>query len=169
MLALAANRPYGLDVTKGETVQRLPTTFAPLGAGSTFKIFTAAAAMEMGLGTNATIDVPAEYTSPAGAHRASFKNAGSYPASMTLAQALATSPNTAFVALEDQVGLQKVAEMAVRLGMRGLLAGRRSRSTPRSPAPAPTTPRRSPHRRWPRSPSASRRSARWSWPTSAPP
>ena len=38
---------------------------------------------------------------------------------MTLAQALATSPNTAFVALEDQVGLQKVAEMAVRLGLRG--------------------------------------------------
>jgi membrane peptidoglycan carboxypeptidase len=118
VLALAANRPYGLDVSKGETVQRLPTTFAPLGAGSTFKIFTAAAAMEMGLGTNATIDVPAQYTSPL-VPTGSFKNAGSYPASMTLAQALATSPNTAFVALEDQVGLQKVAEMAVRLGMRG--------------------------------------------------
>ncbi len=118
VLALAANRPYGLDITKGETVQRLPTTFAPLGAGSTFKIFTAAAAMEMGLGTNATIDVPAQYTSPL-VPTGSFKNAGSYPASMTLAQALATSPNTAFVALEDQVGLQKVAEMAVRLGMRG--------------------------------------------------
>src|SRR6478609_9637144 len=118
VLALAANRPYGLDASKGETVQRLPTTFAPLGAGSTFKIFTAAAAMEMGLGTNATIDVPAQYTSPL-VPTGSFKNAGSYPASMTLAQALATSPNTAFVALEDQVGLQKVAEMAVRLGMRG--------------------------------------------------
>ena len=118
VLALAANRPYGLDITKGETVQRLPTTFAPLGAGSTFKIFTAAAAMEMGLGTNATIDVPAEYRSPL-VPTAVFNNAGSYPASMTLSQALATSPNTAFVALEDQVGLQKVAEMAVRLGMRG--------------------------------------------------
>jgi len=118
VLALAANRPYGLDITKGETVQRLPTTFAPLGAGSTFKIFTAAAAMEMGLGTNATIDVPAQYTSPL-VPTATFKNAGAYPATMTLAQALATSPNTGFVALEDQVGLQKVAEMAVRLGMRG--------------------------------------------------
>src|SRR6478672_5863123 len=118
VLALAANRPYGLDITKGETVQRLPTTFAPLGAGSTFKIFTAAAAMEMGLGTNATIEVPAEYSSPL-VPTATFKNAGAYPATMTLAQALATSPNTGFVALEDQVGLQKVAEMAVRLGMRG--------------------------------------------------
>src|SRR6478672_11685755 len=118
VLALAANRPYGLDATKGQTVQRLPTTFAPLGAGSTFKVFTAAAAMEMGLGTNATIEVPAEYSSPL-VPTGSFKNAGSYPASMTLAQALATSRNTAFVALEDPVGLQKVAEMAVRLGMRG--------------------------------------------------
>src|SRR6478672_8876593 len=118
VLALAANRPYGLDITKGETVQRLPTTFAPLGAGSTFKIFTAAAAMEMGLGTNATIEVPAEYSSPL-VPANTFGNSGSYPARLTLAQALATSPNTAFVALEDQVGLQKVAEMAVRLGMRG--------------------------------------------------
>jgi membrane peptidoglycan carboxypeptidase len=118
VLALAANRPYGLDVSKGQTVQRLPTTFAPLGAGSTFKVFTAAAAMESGLGTNAQIDVPAAYTSPL-VPNGSFKNAGNYPARMTLAQALATSPNTAFVALEDQVGLQKVAEMAVRLGLRG--------------------------------------------------
>jgi membrane peptidoglycan carboxypeptidase len=118
VLALAANRPYGLDVAKGQTVQRLTTTFAPLGAGSTFKIFTAAAAMEMGLGTNAQIDVPAEYTSPL-VPANTFGNSGSYPARMTLAQALATSPNTAFVALEDQVGLQKVAEMAVRLGLRG--------------------------------------------------
>lgn len=118
VLALAANRPYGLDVTKGQTVQRLPTTFAPLGAGSTFKIFTAAAAMEMGLGTNAQIDVPATYESPLVPGN-EFGNSGSYPARLTLAQALATSPNTAFVALEDQVGLQKVAEMAVRLGLRG--------------------------------------------------
>ena len=118
VLALAANRPYGLDVAKGQTVQRLPTTFAPLGAGSTFKVFTAAAAMESGLGTSAQIDVPPEYTSPL-VPTGSFKNAGNYPTKMTLAQALATSPNTAFVALEDQVGLQKVAEMAVRLGLRG--------------------------------------------------
>ena len=48
-----------------------------------------------------------------------FGNSGTFPARMTLAQALATSPNTAFVALEDQVGLQTVAEMAVRLGLRG--------------------------------------------------
>ena len=167
VLALAANRPYGLDTTKGQTVQRLPTTFAPLGAGSTFKIFTAAAAMESGLGTNAQIDVPAEYTSPLVPANV-FKNAGSYPARLTLAQALATSPNTAFVALEDQVGLQKVAEMAVRLGLRGYALDAGTSTRP-SPAPARTTQRRSSRRRSPPSPSACRRSARWSWPTSAPP
>ena len=59
--------PTGSTSAKGQTVQRLTTTFAPLGAGSTFKIFTAAAAMEMGLGTNAQIDVPADVHEPAGA------------------------------------------------------------------------------------------------------
>ncbi len=120
VLALAANRPYGLDATKGQTVWPLPTAFAPLGAGSTFKIFTAAAAMKLGLGTNAVIDVPAEYTSPLVPSHP-FHNSGTFPTSMTMSQALAESPNTAFVALEDQVGLDKVTDMAVKLGLRGYL------------------------------------------------
>ena len=62
VLALVANRPYGLNAAKGQTVLRLTTTFAPLGAGSTFKIFTAAAAMEQGLGTQTTIGVPETYS-----------------------------------------------------------------------------------------------------------
>lgn len=119
VLALAANRPYGTDAKKGQTEQRLTTTFAPLGAGSTFKVFTAAAAMEMGLGTEAEVEVEKEYTSPL-VPTHPFKNASeNFASRMTLAQALATSPNTAFVALEDQVGLDKVADMAVRLGLRG--------------------------------------------------
>ncbi len=119
VLALAVNRPYGLDPAQGQTVNRLATTFAPLGAGSTFKIFTAAAAMEKNLGTDSVIDSPASYTSPlAPTHE--FRNANeNYPASMTLERALATSPNTAFVALEDQVGLAVVSQMAVKLGLRG--------------------------------------------------
>jgi membrane peptidoglycan carboxypeptidase len=119
VLALAVNRPYGLDAAQGQTVNRLPTTFAPLGAGSTFKLFTAAAALEKSLGTDSVIDSPAEYTSPlAPTHQ--FKNASeNFPATMTLEHALATSPNTAFVALEDQVGLSAVAQMAVKLGLRG--------------------------------------------------
>ncbi|MEP6981454.1 MAG: transglycosylase domain-containing protein [Nakamurella sp.] len=119
VLALAVNRPYGLDQAQGQTVTRLATTFAPLGAGSTFKMFTAAAALEKSLGTDSIIDSPAIYTSPlAPTHE--FKNASeNYPATMTLQRALATSPNTAFVALEDQVGLADVTSMAVKLGLRG--------------------------------------------------
>ncbi len=119
VVALAVNRPYGLDPAAGQTVNRLATTFAPLGAGSTFKVFTAAAALQKSLGTDSVIDSPAEYTSPlVPAH--SFKNASeNYPASMTLAKALETSPNTAFVSLEDQVTLTDVSQMAVKLGLRG--------------------------------------------------
>ena len=120
VLALAANRPYGLDANKGQTVQRLTTTFAPLGAGSTFKIFTVAAAMNRGLGVNAVVDVPKTYTSPL-VPTHPFGNSGSFAPSMPITQALAESPNTPFVALEDQVGLGKVADMAVALGLRGYL------------------------------------------------
>lgn len=118
VLALVANRPYGLDPTQGQTVQRLPTTFAPLGSGSTFKVFTAAAAMEAGYGTNYTLQTPAIATSDLAPGR-TFKNATQYPASMTMAQGLATSPNTGFINLESDVGLQKVADMSVALGLKG--------------------------------------------------
>ena len=118
VVALAANRPYGSDKTKGETLYKLPTNFAPLGAGSTFKVFTAAEAMKQGLGTSSVIDSPAQYTSPLVPSHP-FNNSGNYPTSMTLQQALRTSPNTAFVSLEDQVGLPKVVQTAVDLGMKG--------------------------------------------------
>lgn len=120
VLALAANRPYGLDPDAGETTLRLTTTFAPLGAGSTFKIFTAAAAMEKGLGTNSVIDTPAQYVSPlTPAHTFGNYPGAQYNPEMTLTEALATSPNTGFVKLEDQVGLEEVARMSVALGLRG--------------------------------------------------
>lgn len=118
VLALAANRPYGLDQAKGQTVQKLTTTFAPLGAGSTFKIFTTAAVMKAGLGINYPLDVPKTYVSPlAPSH--TFHNEGNFAAQMPLTQALAESPNTGFVQLEDQVGLANVVDMSVKLGLRG--------------------------------------------------
>ena len=121
VVAMTANRPYGLNAAKGQTQQKLTTTFAPLGAGSTFKIFTAAAALEAGLGTQSVIQTPATYTSPLSPHP--FKNTSdndeTFPPTMTLQQALATSPNTGFVKLEDDLGLAKVVDMAVAMGMKG--------------------------------------------------
>lgn len=122
VLALTANRPYGLDPAKGQTVQKLPTTFAPLGAGSTFKIFTAAAAMTAGLGTNSVVQNPDPYASvisPAHPFHNDTDFGEKFPPSLTLGSAMATSPNTAFVKLEDDLGLAKVVDMAVALGMKG--------------------------------------------------
>ena len=119
VLALAANRPYGLDTSKGETVQRLTTTFAPLGAGGIFKLFTAAAALDKGLGTRSQLPVPAKYTSPL-VPTYEFDNQGiTWPESMPLSTALIRQPDTPFVQLEDQLGLADVVDMAVKLGLRG--------------------------------------------------
>ncbi|QNK82543.1 penicillin-binding protein [Nakamurella sp. PAMC28650] len=122
VLALTANRPYGLDATRGQTVQKLPTTFAPLGAGSTFKIFTAAAAMTAGLGTSSVIQNPDPYTStisPAHPFHNNTDFGEKFAPTVTLGDAMATSPNTAFVKLEDDLGLANVIDMAVALGMKG--------------------------------------------------
>ena len=56
--AMADNRTYGLKLDAGQTVQPQPFSLAGDGAGSIFKIFTTAAALEMGMGINAQLDVP---------------------------------------------------------------------------------------------------------------
>ncbi|WP_040766947.1 transglycosylase domain-containing protein [Tsukamurella sp. 1534] len=127
ILAMNSSRVYGLDVDKKETVQ--PEPFAQLGdgAGSTFKIFTVAAAMEKGMGIDSNVQVPSTLSvkgmgngglvgCPEGSY--CVKNVGPYPYSMSLTQALATSPNTPFVKMMEQVGVSPVVDMAVKLGLR---------------------------------------------------
>ncbi len=46
------------------------------------------------------------------------KNDGRYPRTMSITNALAQSPNTAFVKLLQQVGVPSAVDMAVKLGMR---------------------------------------------------
>ncbi|MEV3974511.1 transglycosylase domain-containing protein, partial [Streptomyces sp. NPDC050698] len=50
VIAMASSRTYGLNADADETVQAQPYSLAGDGAGSVFKIFTTAAAMEKGLG-----------------------------------------------------------------------------------------------------------------------
>jgi membrane peptidoglycan carboxypeptidase len=127
VLAMADNRTFGLDLAAGETVQPQPYSLVGDGAGSIFKIFTTAAALEMGMGINAQLEVPQTFqgkglgssNSPGcPAQTWCVKNAGGYRSPMNVTDALAQSPNTAFAKLISQVGVQRAVDMAVRLGLR---------------------------------------------------
>jgi membrane peptidoglycan carboxypeptidase len=127
VLAMASSRTYGLDRDANETLLGQPYSMAGDGAGSIFKLFTTAAAMEKGLGIAAQVDVPGTYAARGMGYSNSpgcpadswcVKNAGNYPGSMSVTDALATSPNTTFVKMIQDVGVEAAVDMAVRLGMR---------------------------------------------------
>ena len=127
VLAMASNRTYGLNTDTGETMQPQPFSLVGDGAGSVFKIFTTAAALDMGMGINAQLDAPARFEAKGlgtggakGCPAATWcvQNAGNYRGQMNVTDALATSPNTAFAKLISQVGVQRTVDMAVKLGLR---------------------------------------------------
>ncbi|TCO64322.1 penicillin-binding protein [Actinocrispum wychmicini] len=153
VVALVSNRDYGPNAAAGQTQYPQPYGIEnKFGAGSTYKIFTAAAALEKGMGINNTIQTPTEYTShlfkggnpercpktedPKDGNTRWYclKNAGDkYAPTMSLQSGLATSPNTGFVALEETLGSTDPAvDMAIRLGMRETMA-----STPAGNQPKP--------------------------------
>ena len=128
VLSMVSSRDYGLDGRAGETVQPQPFSMVGDGAGSVFKLFTVAAAMEKGMGTGTVLPIPPSvavygmgnsngaFGCPPNAY--CVKNAGPYPPNASVTQALATSPNTTFVQLLQQVGVKPAVDMAVRLGLR---------------------------------------------------
>ncbi|GAA1881650.1 transglycosylase/D,D-transpeptidase PonA2 [Pseudonocardia ailaonensis] len=124
VVAMAANRTFGNK--EGESSYGLPYEPENMGAGSVYKIFTAATAMEQHLiGIDTLISVPASgYTSPiyknGNGKPIPVNNDGHYRAALTLQDALAESPNTAFVKLEESTGVPPVVDMAVRLGLTSL-------------------------------------------------
>ena len=127
LLAMADNRTYGLELGAHQTVQPQPFSSVGDGAGSVFKIFTTAAALDLGMGINAQLDVPQRFAgaglgdsnTPGCPPRTwCVKNAGSYRSPMNVTDALAQSPNTAFAKLIQQVGVPHAVDMAVRLGLR---------------------------------------------------
>ncbi|MBW4721200.1 penicillin-binding protein [Saccharothrix sp. SC076] len=132
--ALAANRDFGNDADAGQSAYSIPAEVTRFGAGSIYKVFTAAAAMEKGVaGIDRMVDVPATYTSKAyknGDKPYTVKNAGTYKDKITLTEALATSPNTSFIILEEQAGLNNVVDMAYRLGLRESMQGVNSAGDP---------------------------------------
>jgi membrane peptidoglycan carboxypeptidase len=113
VVSMVSSRNYGLDAKKDQTVQPQPFSMVGDGAGSVFKLFTTAAAMEKGLGTSAVLPVPSSVSvfgmgnsngangCPANAYRQERRRVR--PTGVGDA-ALATSPNTTFVQLLQQVG-----------------------------------------------------------------
>ncbi|HUO36869.1 MAG TPA: transglycosylase/D,D-transpeptidase PonA2, partial [Mycobacterium sp.] len=105
VLAMVDNRTYGLNGDVGETMQPQPFSLVGDGAGSIFKIFTTAAALDMGMGINAQLEVPPTFQGK-GLGTSNLpgcppdtwcvKNAGGYRSPMSVTDALAQSPNTAF-------------------------------------------------------------------------
>ncbi len=125
VLAMGANRTFGLDADSEETSYGLPYQPVNLGAGSVYKIFTAATALEKGLGINYQMDIPPSgYASPiyldGGARPIPVANSGAYPPVLSMTDALATSPNTGFIKLEEYTGVPDVVDMSVRLGLKSL-------------------------------------------------
>ena len=127
VVAMASNRTYGLNGEAGETMRAQPFSLVGDGAGSIFKIFTTAAAMQMGMGINTQLEVPGRFQAKgmgSGGAKGCPKetwcviNAGNYRGSMNVTDALATSPNTAFARLIQLVGVQRAVDMAIKLGLR---------------------------------------------------
>ncbi|HEX4430286.1 MAG TPA: penicillin-binding transpeptidase domain-containing protein, partial [Frankiaceae bacterium] len=129
VLAMAVNKPYGTG--PGETTIPVLTT-AALQPGSTFKVFTLTAALAQGLPLSTSFYAPACYVSPiyhigigSGSGRTpeagcsnGFSNADpAEAANYDLTQATWNSVNTYYIQLEEKVGVQNVADMAVRLGI----------------------------------------------------
>ena len=128
LIAMVSNRNYGLNTDAGETVQPQPFSLVGDGAGSIFKIFTTAAALDLGLGTSAILDVPGRFEAKGlgeGGAKGCPKETWCVEnykdprwRTMGVTEALAKSPNTAFAKLISQVGVSRTVDMAVRLGLR---------------------------------------------------
>lgn len=130
VLALAQSRPMGRDAKKGQTFLNftVPRQFGDSGgfpAGSTFKMFTAAAALKEGISPNEVISSPPDVTIPPGSYfdcegggTGEFKVSNSTTSgAKNMYSGLSESVNTYFAKLEQQAGLCNVVRTAESMGI----------------------------------------------------
>ncbi len=125
VLAMSVNRRFGCT---GDGCTSVDYGVVPqAGAGSTYKAFTAAAALSRGFGAHYTITAPQPYTSTVfkgydakghyGPYVVHNDDAG-YAPTYDMTSALVASTNTYFVALEDALGsIDGPLETSVAMGM----------------------------------------------------
>ena len=121
LLALSVNRIFGYDLNDRRQESFNLNVAASRGAGSTYKVFVAAAALARGFSTSYTQTTSDPYVSRVfkenGAPYAP-RNAGRYKATLDLTTALYQSSNTYFVALEDALGsIEEPVRMAESMGL----------------------------------------------------
>jgi membrane peptidoglycan carboxypeptidase len=121
VLAMSVNRRFGYDVADPAQESVNLNVAASQGAGSTYKVFVAAAALERGIPPSNTITTSDPYVSRVyknGRVPYVVQNVGNHPATLNMVQALIRSSNTYFVALEDQLGsVEGPVRMAQRMGL----------------------------------------------------
>lgn len=121
VLAMSVNRRFGYDVDDPSQESVNLNLVASQGAGSTYKVFVAAAALERGIPPWHTITTSDPYVSRVYKNgRAPYvvQNAGRYPGTLNMVEALVRSSNTYFVALEDQLGsVEGPVRTAQRMGL----------------------------------------------------
>jgi membrane peptidoglycan carboxypeptidase len=129
--SLAQSRPMGRDKKKGQSFINfvVPTKFGDSGgfpAGSTFKMFTVAAALKQGIDVSQTFKSPARMTVPAGSYFACngggtaawpVKNSTS-SGTMNMYTGTRQSVNTYFAQLEKKAGLCNVVRAAESMGIK---------------------------------------------------
>jgi membrane peptidoglycan carboxypeptidase len=122
ILAMSVNRRFGYDAADPAQESVNLNVVASQGAGSTYKVFVAAAALERGLPPDHVITTSEPYVSRVyrnGSEPYTVDNVGeNYPPTLTMTEALIRSSNTYFVALEDELGsVEGPVRMAQRMGL----------------------------------------------------
>src|SRR3954471_16090407 len=123
LLAMSVNRVYGFDRSDPEQESFNLNTAPSRGAGSTYKVFVAAAALARGYSAGYTLTTSDPYTSrvykgecPGGTD--CVRNAGNYRSTLDMTTALYQSSNTYFLGLEDALGsVDEPVQMAEDMGL----------------------------------------------------